>query len=133
MGKVNALFQDAQEKLEEKQMTLEQIRKEMETEAYIRALGYFDRELGGEDWGACGFAWVTIQPKHKGNTKLGKQERHEFGLLGASKDWTGKRWMIWNPARFPCQNVDTLGAGAAGAADVLKRYGYLATACTRLD
>ena len=114
-------------------MTLEQIKKEMETEAYICALGYFDRVMGGEDWGSCGFAWVSIRPKHKGNTKLGKQERKEFEALGASKDWTGKAWQIWNPAKFPCQNVDTLTAGAAGAANILKRYGYDAAAQSRLD
>lgn len=115
------------------QKTMDQIKIEMETEAMNRAQSYFDTHLDGVDRGACGFAWVSIQPSNKGNTRLGKLERKEFETLGARKDWTGKRWVIWNPASFPCQNVDTLGAGAAGAADVLKRYGYLATACTRLD
>jgi len=114
-------------------MTLEQIKNEMATEAYDKALYFFNKVMGGEDRGACGFAWVTIYPNHKGNTKLGKQERKEFEALGASKDWTGKAWMIWNPASFPCQNIDTLEAGAAGAADVLKRHGYNASAQSRLD
>lgn len=114
-------------------MTLEDIKLELETEAYARAQNYFDTVMGGQDRGACGFAWVIIYPKHKGNTKLGKAERKEFEALGARKDWTGKAWQIWNPAKIGCQNIDTLEAGARGAANVLKRYGYDAVPQSRLD
>jgi hypothetical protein len=62
--------------------------------------------MGGEDRGACGFAWVTLWPEHKGNTKLGKAERRGFEALGARKDWTGKAWMVWNPSGYPVQNID---------------------------
>jgi hypothetical protein len=78
-------------------------------------------------WGACGFAWVNIFGI-KGNTKLGRAMK----AAGISKDYTGS-YSIWNPSRYPTQNVDTLLAGAQAAADVFKRYGFTAYAGSRLD
>jgi len=87
----------------------------------------------GGDNGACGFAWVTIYPEHKGNTKLGKAERRAFEALGATKDWTGKAWQIWKPGEVFVQSVHVLEAAADAAATVLKSYGLTAYGASRLD
>ena len=112
---------------------IDAIRNEMFIAAHNAAREFLDRHFGGRDAGACGFAWVTIYPEHKGNTKLGKAERAVLKQLGASLDWTGKAFQIWNPSQNPCQNVDAKSAGAAAAADVLKRHGFRAYAADRLD
>ena len=114
-------------------MTHQQIKDEMHFAAYDAAHKFITQHMDGKDWGACGFAWVTLWPEHKGNTKLGKAERREFEALGARKDWTGKAWMIWNPSGYPVQSVEVLREGARAAADVLKAHGYKATAGSRLD
>lgn len=89
-------------------------------------------EIGGDRY-ACGFAWVTVYPKHKGNTKLGKAERKTLREMGFELDWTGKSFQLWNPSNHSCQNVDTKEAGAQAAASVLRRYGIEAWAGSRLD
>ena len=109
-----------------------EIRRQAEAAAYKASKEFFEKELGGVDQFACGFAWVNIlNPDNtpiRGNTKLGK----EMGKAGIGKDWT-KVHQIWNPAKFPCQNVDTLLAGARAAAEVFKEYGFVAYGCSRLD
>jgi len=110
-----------------------QIRAEMLTEAKQAADKFFAEKLGGVDAYACGFAWVTIYPEHKGNTKAGKEERKVIEAMGFRKDWTGKAYEIWNPSGHGCQNVDTKEAGAVAAAKVLKKYGFKAYAGSRLD
>jgi len=114
-------------------MAHEQIKDEMKAAAYEASDVWFFDYMDGEDRGLCGFAWVTLWPDHKGNTRLGKAERRAFEALGASKDWTGKAWVLWNPSSYPVQNVDTLEVGARAAADVLRSHGYKATAHSRLD
>ncbi len=101
--------------------------------AFAAADRYFKQELNGIDQFACGFAWVTITPEHKGNTKLGRAERQVLEEMGFSKDWTGKSYQLWNPSGYACQNVDTLSAGAAAAAQVFKSWGFAASAGSRLD
>ena len=49
------------------------IKRELNDKATHAATEMLQR-IGGDN-GACGFAWVTIHPEHKGNTKLGKAER----------------------------------------------------------
>lgn len=112
---------------------MNELRTKMEQAAHNAADAFFQSSLGGIDRGCCGFAWVTITPKHKGNTRLGKEERKQYSALGASKDWTGKTWMIWNPSGYPVQNIDTLAAGACAAAIVLRDAGIDAYAGSRLD
>ena len=101
--------------------------------AFRAADKFFMDTMGGQDAGACGFAWVTVYPEHKGNTKLGRAERKVLEQLGFSKDWTGKAYQLWNPAKYGCQNIDTLEAGARAAAELLQSYGYTAYAGSRLD
>ena len=112
---------------------LDTVKLEAEQAAVDAADHFFKECMHGEDRGACGFAWVTLYPEHKGNTKLGKAERKVFEALGASKDWTGKAWQLWNPARYPVQNIDTLEAGARACAKVLKQHGFNAISQSRLD
>jgi hypothetical protein len=95
--------------------------------AYKTADAYEHRMFPNGGWGACGFAWVNIYGV-KGNTKIGRRMK----LAGIGKDYTGAM-QIWNPSKYPTQNVDTLEAGASAAAEVFKRYGFTAYAGSRLD
>ena len=109
-------------------MNIEQIKAEVKAKAFAAADTYFKTVLGGVDRYACGFAWVTVYPQHKGNTKLGKVMK----AAGIHKDYTGAH-QLWNPAKFGCQNVDTLYEGAKAAAEVFERHGFRAYAGSRLD
>lgn len=100
---------------------------EAQQAAYEAANKFFYEKLGGKDQYACGFSWVEIFGI-KGNTKLGKA----LAAQGIRKSYTGGLQM-WNPSKFPCQNVDTLEAGADAAAAVFKKYGFTAYAGSRLD
>ena len=80
------------------------------------------------DRDACGFAWVDIYGV-KGSTKLGKL----FKAAGLRKDWTGKAFQLWNPAKSGTQSISALEAGAEAAAKVFKQYGFEAYAGSRLD
>lgn len=99
------------------------------TEALARLYAWFD----GEDRGMCGFAWVNVKPKHKGNTKAGKEERHILREMGFELDWTGKEFQFWNPSQLNVQNVDCKRQGAVAAAEVLRQHGFDAYAGSRLD
>jgi hypothetical protein len=109
------------------------VREEMLEAAKEAADKFFEEKLGGVDQYACGFAWVTVYPKNKGNTKAGRAEREILKALGMKLDWTGKAFQIWNPSGHICQNVDTKEAGAVAAANVLRKYGLDAYAESRLD
>ena len=109
------------------------VREEMLKAAKDAADKFFAEKLGGVDQYACGFAWVTIFPEHKGNTKAGRAEREVIKALGFKPDWTGKAYELWNPSGHGCQNVDTKEAGADAAAAVLKKYGFKAYGGSRLD
>ena len=111
---------------------IEAIRIEMLTEAANAAKEVYSK-YGTDNWGACGFAWTTVYPKYKGNTREGKSERKVLKELGFSKDWTGKSYQFWDPARYGGQNIDVKEAGARAAADVLCKYGFKAHAGSRLD
>ena len=111
--------------------TVDQL-KAILTEAHIvayKAAEAHEQEYYPEGgWGACGFAWVNIWGI-KGNTKLGRAMK----AAGINKDYTGA-YSIWNPSKYPTQNVSTLEAGAQAAAAVFKRYGFeKAYAGSRLD
>ncbi len=56
-------------------MDLNAVKNEMLTEARNAANKFFQEKLGGEDRYACGFAWVTVYPEYKGNTKQGKMHK----------------------------------------------------------
>ena len=117
----------------EKRLNVTLIRSEIRFRAHHVATEYLTEHFDGQDFGACGFAWVTIHPEHKGTTKAGKAERKLFEALGASKDHTGKNWQIWNPADVNAQNIDCKEAGAREAAKILQGYGFKAFAHSRMD
>ena len=106
---------------------IEQIVAEAEVAARDASSKYFNEVLGGRDQFACGFAWVSIFGV-KGNTKEGR----EFKRLGIIKFYD-EGLCMWNPSKFPCQNVDTLLEGAEAAAEVFRKYGFKAYAGSRLD
>jgi len=114
-------------------MNVSKVTADMNAAAAKAAQDFLDRYYGGQDQGACGFAWVTIHPRYTGNTRLGKEERKLYAQLGAEKDWTGKSYMIWNPAKIGAQNVDCKEAGARAAQKVLQEAGLQATVGSRLD
>ena len=94
---------------------------------------YIKDVLQCEDAFACGFAWVNIDPKFKGNTRDGKAERKVLKEIGFELDYTGKRFSLWNPSRSHFQNIDCKEAGAIAAAKVLEDVGFDAYANSRLD
>ena len=89
----------------------------------------------GDRFGMCGFAWVTAHPAHKGNTKLGKEERAILQSMGFEKDWTGKTYQIWNPSGNPTQNIDVKEAGAQAYVSKMDELGsgIRLTTGSRLD
>ena len=97
------------------------------TDAYIKDV------LKGEDAFACGFAWVNIDPRFKGNTLSGRMERKRIRELGFELDYTGKTFSLWNPSKSYFQNIDCKEAGARAAAKVLESVGFEAYANSRLD
>lgn len=109
-----------------------EIRAEMLEAAKTESEKYFRENLGGQDAYACGFAWVEVYPKYKGNTRQGRAEIEALKALGLEKSWN-KSYQIWNPGGLNCQNVDAKEAGARAAAAVLKKYGFSAYPASRLD
>ena len=111
-----------------KDMTLAELAMiQASAEAGMAARKFFQEKLGGRDGGMCGFAWVTCY--EKGTSKLIR----ELKTLGFERSYAGG-YQWWNPSRFPCQNVDTLEAGAEAAARVLtERLGVKFYAGSRLD
>ena len=110
--------------------TVEQIRDivtEAQAEAATAAEAFENKYFPNGGWGACGFAWVDIWGI-KGNTKLGRAMK----AAGIEKDYKGAH-SIWNPSKYPTQNVSTLEAGAQAAAKVFKDAGFTAYAGSRLD
>lgn len=113
------------------------ISEEASTAAVFASQAMYDR-IGGDRL-LCGFAWVTIYPQHKGNTKAGKEERKIIrqlhGIDGQTfeLDYTGKAFELWNPGGFNVQNVDIKEAGAKEYAAKLRLHGFKAYANSRLD
>lgn len=108
------------------------------TEASIQAIAatteFFNEQLKGQDRPMCGFSAVVFYPTHKGNTKLGREERKLVESIGFRKDYTGKNWRMSNPGRYRGQNVDAQYAGSAAyAAHMKAKTGMNFTADSRLD
>lgn len=109
------------------------IKQEATNAALWAATSYLQQHYEGDDWGACGFAWVRITPQHKGNTKLGKAERVILRELGFELNYTGKSYDWWNPSGLGCQSVEAKAHGANAAVRVLQQYGFLPVSMSRLD
>ena len=100
--------------------------------AYEAADAFEQKHFPNGGWGGCGFAWTNLYShngvKLKGNTKVGKMLKQ----AGIEQSWD-RTFQVWNPSKYPTQNVDTLEAGARAAADVFRKYGFEAYAGSRLD
>ena len=112
--------------------TLKQMIREATEAAYEAADRFENTHFPNGGWGACGFAWTNLYEfegkKIKGNTKIGRMLKQ----AGIDQSWD-RTFQVWNPSKYPTQNVDTLEAGARAAADVFKKYGFTAYAGSRLD
>jgi hypothetical protein len=106
--------------------------REAQEAAYEAADNFEQTHFPNGGWGACGFAWTNLYEhngvKLKGNTKMGRLLKQ----AGITQDWN-RVFQVWNPSKFPTQNIDTLEAGARAAADVFRKYGFTAYAGSRLD
>jgi len=116
-----------------KTINTNELKTQMFNAAHDATETYIQDVLKGDDAFSCGFAWVNIDPKFKGNTKDGKAERKVIKELGFELDYTGKRFSLWNPSRSHFQNIDCKEAGAIAAAKVLESVGFDAYANSRLD
>ena len=100
--------------------------------AYEAADAFENTHFPNNGWGMCGFAWTNLYEhngtKLKGNTKIGRMLKQ----AGIEQSWD-RTFQVWNPSKYPTQNVDTLEAGARAAADVFRKYGFTAYAGSRLD
>ena len=119
--------------------TLEALSQQAKNAAVIAQEAFLTKwveQTGGNEYGEpmyCGFAWVTVYPEHKGNTRLGKQERSTLESMGFRKDWTGKAWQLWNPTGYAGQSMDVKECGAQAYADVLRGAGFKAYMGSRAD
>lgn len=115
-----------------KNVNIRDIVFEAKLEARIAASKFFSEVMDYTDGGACGFAWVNLYTyngkKLDGRSKVAKLLKE----AGVRQDWQ-KTFQFWNPSEYPCQNVDTLEAGAQAAAKVFRKYGFEAYAGSRLD
>lgn len=81
--------------------------------------------------GVCGFAWVDVYPKNKGNTRLGKEERKVLEALGFKKAFESKSYYLWI-SDFN-QSMQKKEAYARAYAEVLRENGLTAYSGSRLD
>ena len=82
--------------------------------------------------GVCGFAWVDVYPKNKGNTSLGKEERKVLEKAGFRKSWeNSKRFCFWVSAYN--QSMQKKEAYAQAFAETLRKYGISAYSGSRMD
>ena len=94
------------------------------TSAAQRAEAEF-RARHGEP-GYCGFAWVKVS--EKASTKLGRALK----TVGFRKSYNGGL-DLWNPGGSGTQSMDIKEAGAEAYAEVLRKFGINAYACSRAD
>lgn len=122
-----------------KGLNIAEVKKQMWANATERCNKYIDEHLGGKDMLACGFGWVTVYPKHKGNTKEGRHERKVLRQLGFEVSYD-KTFTLHSPYKecFQArgqyfQNVDCQLEAAKGMADILSSVGFDAYGSSRLD
>ena len=81
--------------------------------------------------GVCGFAWVSVKPENKGNTRLGKQERRALEAVGFRKNDYEKSYQLWI-SNFN-QSMQKKEAYADAYAKVLRGHGIRAYSGSRMD
>ena len=108
------------------EFTLEQVRAmHLEATQAAQAAEQQFREQHGEP-GYCGFAWVKVS--EKASTKLGRALK----TVGFRKSYNGGL-DLWNPGGSGTQSMDIKEAGAEAYAEVLRKFGINAYACSRAD
>jgi len=103
-----------------------------ETEAYNASEKYFKEKLGNRDQIPCGFTEVIILELNgkriAGNTKLGKK----FKFHGIEQN-SNRKFSVWRPGGFNCQNIDALTMGARAFAHIFNVHGFKTYIVSRLD
>ena len=94
------------------------------TSAAERAEADFRAQHG--EPGYCGFAWVKVS--EKASTKLCRA----LTTVGFRKSYNGGL-DLWNPGGSGTQSMDIKEAGAEAYAEVLRKFGINAYACSRAD
>jgi hypothetical protein len=81
-------------------------------EAQAAAQAFADKYMGGQDAGACGFAWVNVY-KVRSNSKMGRA----LAAVGFRKSYEGglQQWNKW----WRGQSVDAAEHGAVAYARVM--------------
>jgi len=72
---------------------------------------------------SVGFAWMTVLPVNRGNSKIAREERRTLENLGFKKQWTGA-YKFQNPVNHSHNNIVIQAEGATAAAEVLRKYGF---------
>ena len=121
----NAAGKAAVEKLEVVPMIVGQ-----ETSMFSNKIDYSKPTYYVAD-GVCGFAWVDVYPKNKGNTRAGKEERKLLESFGFRKNDYAKTYQLWVSAYN--QSMQKKEAYARAYADVLRENGLKAYSGSRLD
>lgn len=101
-----------------------------ETSLFSGKIDYSKPTYFVED-GLCGFAWISVYPKFKGNTKLGKEERKVLEAAGFRKNDYEKNYQLWVSAYN--QSMQKKEAYARAYANVLYDAGVKAYSGSRLD
>lgn len=81
--------------------------------------------------GPCGFAWVSVFPANKGNTRLGKQERAVLKDAGFRLNDYEKAFQLWISQYN--QSMQKKEAYASAYAGVLRENGLKAYSGSRMD
>jgi hypothetical protein len=81
--------------------------------------------------GPCGFAWISVKPQNKGNTKLGKEERKVLESENFRHNDYEKNYQLWISAFN--QSLQKKEAYARAYAKVLRDSGINAYAGSRMD
>lgn len=117
---------------------MEKIFAEANEAARMAVLEFIYKDRRGDNIGACGFAWVTIDGKSPLANWCRKQSK-EHDLKGRVTPWlygskgypTG--WQFWNPGDYNGQRVDVKEVGARAFRDKLAEYGIRSDVGSRLD
>ena len=81
--------------------------------------------------GVCGFAWVSVYPANKGNTKLGKEERKLLETAGFRKNDYDRCHQLWVSAYN--QSMQKKEAYAIAFSKILNENGITSYASSRMD
>jgi hypothetical protein len=132
MKTVEVIFRDADAagKAAVEKLTVVPMVVGQETSLFSNKIDYSKPTYYIED-GACGFAWVSVTPANKGNTRAGKEERSLLKRFGFRKNDYEKTHQLWISAYN--QSIQKKEAYARAFAAVLRENGFKAYADSRLD